>query len=207
MYTKTYIYGSGQLNRIKLKQADGYIHGFLSIKTYQNNIVSFNVYQSEFTKNNKINPSYKGLQTVMNEYKDSTTGNPDYVQIKLNDKYPNADIQFRRNSLIKNVKFISRIGECKSCMVFKIYGVRVDEVSVKSAKFTALTYNKKLCSFELNNNGIEFVKNNIYDIVGYIHEGLIEGNPIDTLYITKSRLSDLKIDFESGIIDAEQSPF
>lgn len=201
MFTKTYIYGCGYLNKINLKQSDGYIHGKISIRTSLTNVVTFNAYQSEFTKSGKINPSYRCFQKVMKEYKDSTTGNADYVEIKYNNKYPNADIQFK-DEFVQNLKLIHRVAKCqKSKVVFKIYGIRFN-----GKNFDVINYNNEMKQVNISTDD-NLIIGEIYDIVGHIVEGLEDGFPVHYLKSQKTRKSDLQLDFENAIIKEEIQPF
>lgn len=207
MYTKSCIYGGGTLNRIKLKQADGYIHGFLSIKTSKNNIVSFNVFQNELTRNDKANPSYKLMQKVMDDYSDSTSLNPDIVEIEINDNYPNGYIRFKFDEHFKNINRIKKTKNPSNRIVFKIYGLLVNGFDENYVYCTAIDYEKKISDIDIENNGYDFENGVVYDIVGYIEEGLVDGVPVNKLIMSKARKSKENIDFSKGIRVGEQSPF
>lgn len=206
MYTKSCICGGGTLNRINLKQADGYIHGNLSIKTSDNNIVSFHVFQNELTRNNKNNPSYSLMQKIMDDYKDCTSDNPDKVEIVPNSEYPNGSMRFKFDEHFKNIKRISKTDEPSNRIIFKIYGLMVNKFDGKYVYCTAMDYEKKMSDLKIVSSD-EYEKGSVYDIVGYINEGLVDGIPIDNLVATRSRKSEEEIDFSEGIRVGEISPF
>lgn len=141
------ITGAGYVNRINLTNEDGVIKGTLSIRLSDDSVVVFNVYETKFNKTSgKENFRYKALETVMNEYIDSTQVD-DYTQatkvfIGENKNYPhfpNATIDVNiyesqgtiqinpRNSL----KLINRIRdgqEVYPSMRFRIDGFIVEEL-------------------------------------------------------------------------------
>lgn len=210
MCSKSLIYGCGYLNRIKLKESkDGYIYGFLSIRTSQNNVVSFNVYQHEITKNNKENPSYKCFKTVMEEYKDFTTGNPDFVEIKIRENFPNANLYFN-GRIHKNLKFITRTAPKPSRIAFKIYGVKVTEVDGENIICEYLDYDISLREIPfLNKTKVEISVGDIIDATGIIVEGLYDGLPVDSFHIKNVRQTTMEIDFSLGkkYIPKDEDPF
>ena len=199
MQSITNIYGSGILNRIKLKEKNGVIMGNISIKTTNNNIVSFNVYQSEMTNSNKKNPSYKAFKTIMNDYKDSTTDNPDKVSIKLRDKYPNAMINVRTLSdsngvttqVMKNLRFLNRVDEVTNNIIFKIFGCYVENLNDSKLDCRILNYKEEAVPIRLiNKSNSDIEVGQVLDVVGYIREGLRNGLPVCEYQISRIRDSD-----------------
>jgi len=195
----TSIYGSGILNRIDLKDKNELIRGYLSIKTTNNNIISFNVYQPKITSNNKINPSYKAFKTIMSKYKDSTNENPDRVAIRLKDKYPNAGINVRtlNNSegittqVMKNLRFLNRVDESDDNIIFKILGCYVENLEGTNLNCRILNYHEQSVPIKLiNKSKTDISKEQVLDVVGYIREGLRDGIPVCEYQVVKVRKSE-----------------
>lgn len=198
-YTQSIIFGSGYLNRIKLKEKDSAIYGYISIRTSSNNVVTFNVYQSEYTNSNKENPSYKCFKKVMSEYNDVTSGNPDYVEIKENEKYPNANI-YINGECRKTLKFITRSKEKQSSIKFKIFGAKIISIDKKSITCDILQYNNEIKEMIFSTGKLtDFKIGDIIDITGWVIEGLYDGLPTDKFLISNTRLSEFNIDFSKGI--------
>jgi len=195
------IYGAGYLNRIALKlndEADS-IRGKISIRTSNNNIVTFSVFQNKLTGNGKENPAFKSMQTVMNEYKDSTMvgsfTDADVVEIKDSGfKFPNAklygsikyDGEKITESIMKSVNFITRkVTLEKFRIVFKIYGLHVVSVKNGIIKGEIIDYNKIAHKITLSCNDDKIKDKDILNVVGVINEGLRDGLPICEYQIVK----------------------
>jgi len=206
--TQSIVYGCGYVNRIKLKHSKDYIHGYISIRTHTNNIVSFNAFSKELTSNDKPNPSFKCLKKVMEEYKDYTTDKPDFVEIPYNEKFPCAAIDIRNNGFQKQLKMIHRVEPRDIKIMFKMFGLKVGGISNDEIKCTSVDYNQ-------NAHEIIFKKNkdfdveigDIIDVKGTFIEGLYDGKPIDELFIVRIRKSNLDIDFENARKVEEIDPF
>lgn len=141
-----HITGAGYVNKINLTNENGVIKGTLSIRLSDNNIVVFDVYESQLTSTGKENFKFKVFQTVMNEYVDSTQVD-DYtlatkVFIGENKKYPqfpNATInvniyesedtiQIRTKNSLKLLNRLKDNQEIYLSMRFKIEGFIVEEL-------------------------------------------------------------------------------
>jgi hypothetical protein len=207
MCTKSCISGGGILNRINLKVAEGYIYGNISIKTSASNIISFNVFQSEITRNNKQNYAYDLMKKVMDDFSDCTTENPDMIEIEVDDKYPNANVRFKFDEHFKNLKVVRKTKTPSNRIIFKIYGLLVNDFDEDYVNCTAIDYEDKLSDIKIKNNGRDFENGEIYDVVGDVKEGLVGGIPINELVMVNARKSREKIDFIKGIRSGEVSPF
>ena len=208
MRSVSVIYGGGYLNRIKLKKVNGYIYGNISVKTSTRNIVSFSVYQPEITSTGKENPSYKSMLKIMEEYKDMTMDEPDFVVVNENYSYPNASISFR-DTYYKTLKFITRKKSDTIGFSFKIYGIRFKNSENNLYRFEYLDYNDKIKPIEfVGEKEFDFVVDEIYDLQGWIKEGLYDGIPVDELRIKHFQKSKLEVDFNNAIESTEyKDPF
>lgn len=232
--SKTLICGTGILNRIDLIEKDDKIFGRMNIRVSKNNIVSFRVNQSKKTSGGKINPCYRALQTMMREYKDVTMveniEDADIVSIQENKNFPNASFysnisyDMKRQKVydnpIKNLKLVTRKAKTnKKYMVFKSYGIYVEDIKNSLVKCRMIDYRGRATKFNfINNKDIKIEKDTVLDIVGTIKEGLDYGIPSCSYNIHKVRKSDLitKDDFYKAInkydeyVDSlkdEESPF
>lgn len=199
--SKTSVYGCGYLNRIRLTLNDekDVIRGFISIRTSQDNIVTFNVFQNKLTSNGKNNPAFKSMLTVLEQYKDVTMVDSyelaDIVEIKENGIiFPNAKIypMVKNNSngvsntIIKSVNFITRnVKSNKMRIVFKIYGVMVDNIIGDKLYCSIIDHNQIAHEIILKNTCSGINKNDILNVAGLIREGMDETLPVCDYIIKK----------------------
>lgn len=205
--SETIIYGTGILNRINLKhdKKNDSIHGRIGIKTNDNNIVSFNVYQKRVMNNGKNNPRFKAFNTVMKDYKDiSNVDDPndaDIVTIKeSNMNFPNAKITVKTDfnlgnsnvMVYKNLNIITRkVGENpKYGMIFKIYGCYVEDIKGSYIKCRIIDFNNHAQPILLRNKKRKDIKKDtVIDVGGYITEGLENGYPVCEYDLINIRVS------------------
>ena len=207
--SQTIIYGSGILNRIKLQLNDeqDIIRGHISIRTYENDIVSFRVFQKKVTSRGKINPSFKSMKTVMESYKDCSmvddSSKADVVCIKesKNKQFPNAkiyvttkyDMNSVKSNTSKSVNFISRIKDHninQHKMIFKVYGCYVEEIYKETIKCRIIDHNYNAVQINLHSkNNEDLTIGQVIDVAGYIREGLNNGESVCDYIIRNFRES------------------
>ena len=159
------------------------------------------MYQNETTSSGKLNPSFRAMKSVMNRYKDSTVDDTDIVEIRCsnNDKFPNAkiyvstkyDMNFVTNKTNKSVNFISRIKpKTNYNMIFKIYGCYVENIIGDNLHCRIIDYNNYALPIILKSDNVNISIGEVIDTVGYIREGLYNGECVCDYLVKRVRKSE-----------------